>query len=202
MPLSTIFQLFRGSQFYWWRKPPTCRKLLTNLYRVHIAWAGFELAPSVVVGTDCTGSLKANYHAIICILSTSVSIVCPFSFGHCIVLSFVLPLLITHLVSSSPVCFYFCGVSVDSWLYGIVFFLAIQCLWKDDYILHVYKRGGTNANIFFVGSWTNLQSNKWIDAQFMYLSILFTTIWENYNFLYEFQESKNHPIFWTKCVYL
>ena len=47
------------------RKPPTCRKSLTNfittLYQVCLAWAGFEL---VVIDTNCTGSCKSNYHTI------------------------------------------------------------------------------------------------------------------------------------------
>jgi hypothetical protein len=32
------------------------------LYRVHLAWAGFELTTLVVKGTDCIGSCKSNYH--------------------------------------------------------------------------------------------------------------------------------------------
>jgi hypothetical protein len=45
-PLSTIFKLYRGSQFYWWRKPPNCHKSLTNfitmLYRVHLTMNGIQ----------------------------------------------------------------------------------------------------------------------------------------------------------------
>ena len=68
-PVSTIFQLYRGARFYWWRKlekTMSSFKSLTNfityLYRVHLAWARFKLTTWVVIGTDCTGSCKSNYH--------------------------------------------------------------------------------------------------------------------------------------------
>ena len=84
-PLSAIFQLYSGGKFYWWRKPPTCRKSLTNfiiyivmLYWVHLAWAGFELTTSVVINTDCISSCKSNYHTI---TTTTGPLICIFHFN-------------------------------------------------------------------------------------------------------------------------
>ena len=69
----SVINLYRGSQFYWWRKPEDpekttdLTKVIDKLYHIMLyssPWLRFNLTTSVVIGTDCIGSCKSNYHMI------------------------------------------------------------------------------------------------------------------------------------------
>ena len=59
-PPWTIFQLYRCSQFNWWRKPEDPEKT------THLSTVTDKLKFILVIGADCTGtcSCKSNYHTV------------------------------------------------------------------------------------------------------------------------------------------
>ena len=71
-----VVDLIGGGNQSTWRKLSTCRKSDTGkryhimFYRVHRA--ELELTNLVVIGTDCIGSNKSNYHTITTALQTIV----------------------------------------------------------------------------------------------------------------------------------
>ena len=90
------FSYIVAVSFYWWRKqedPENTTDLLqvTDFYHIILynsSWLKFELITSVVIGTDCTGSCKSNYHTIMTRMASFKLIIDKFVDCHNIIVLF------------------------------------------------------------------------------------------------------------------
>jgi len=91
-PLSTIFQLNHCSQFYRRTKTEDPEKttdlsqFIDKLHHIMLyttPWSRFEPTTSVVIGTDCIGSWKFNYHTITATLWVEANLFRLFIFNVC-----------------------------------------------------------------------------------------------------------------------
>ena len=95
MPLASIYfsyiveiSFISGGNWNTRRKPPICRKSLTNFItqcftECTSSRPGFELTTLVVIGIDCIGSCKSNYHTTATTTITlNIKVVCILSISH------------------------------------------------------------------------------------------------------------------------
>ena len=125
------------------RKPPTCRMSLTNFIMLlySLPWAGVECKTSVVIGTDCIGSCKSNYHRIM--VATA-----PYSHVE-----------VTGVFSGVRVAqsLNFCALSCR-WLFVslCVFFWSLHCLsFIDLRLLILPHKTSLTSPLFYWSTFTN-----------------------------------------------
>jgi len=102
------------------------------LYRVHFVWAGFELTTLVVIGTDCIGSCKFNYHMITTTMAPSLFCKCSHFVEYTSTVYLIvkpeLPLFMWSPTQVSHINFYM--NSIMSYCYFFITF--ILKLWKNN----------------------------------------------------------------------